>query len=480
MQFRRLLIVFVSLVAIAAPISSFADRYDPLFEEFDARPLRYDEKRFLQGALALQGYYLGLLDGAWGRGSQRAIERYSEENYGDIPFNIHMATLAVEFVESNDEESWTTNYLDDLGISIILPLRNLRLIEEKTGYTHWEHSSNSLTISASVQRPSRMTSLHQEVLSMSASFREPYTVRNENRWVTSIQHASGNVAYVRSDLVGQKWSTIFLMAAPADKNQLNFISTGISIGYSNAFVFPERGEIEKYISLARSWIQSSESSSNQQSRPEQAEPPSGDSAGSTGTGFYIDRDGRVVTNAHVIENCENVFVNDERYLIAAKSTEFDLALLIPIASTEIWVVANFASRPARLNADVTVAGYPLHGLLGGLNVTRGSVTSLSGVGGDELRMQISAPVQPGNSGGPVLDRSGDVIGVVVSKLNGLRVAEVVGDIPQNINFAIRGEIAKLFLASNGIEYSISDLTERVEPTVIAESAASFTVLIECK
>ena len=113
---------------------------------------------------------------------------------------------------------------------------------------------------------------------------------------------------------------------------------------------------------------------------------------------------------------------------------FDLALLQTSVLQE-KTVAVFAQSPARLNSDITVVGYPLSGLLGGLNVTRGSVSSLKGLRGDGVQMQISAPVQPGNSGGPVVSGSGAIVGVVVSKLNARRVADETGDIPQNVNFA---------------------------------------------
>ena len=141
--------------------------------------------------------------------------------------------------------------------------------------------------------------------------------------------------------------------------------------------------------------------------------------------------------------------------------------------------AKFAPRPAELNSDITVAGYPLSGLLGGLNVTRGAITSLKGLGGDYTTMQISAPVQSGNSGGPALDESGRVVGVVVSKLNALALADISGEIPQNVNFSVRGEIAKIFLASNGIDYDIDSREHSIKSTELAKQASRYTVRIEC-
>ena len=73
--------------------------------------------------------------------------------------------------------------------------------------------------------------------------------------------------------------------------------------------------------------------------------------------------------------------------------------------------------------------------------------------GDDARMiQISAPVQPGNSGGPLLDSSGRVIGVVNSKLNEIAYAKATGDLPQNVNFAIKANVAMNFLDAHSVPY----------------------------
>src|SRR5438132_5594034 len=86
----------------------------------------------------------------------------------------------------------------------------------------------------------------------------------------------------------------------------------------------------------------------------------------------------------------------------------------------------------RLGEDVVVYGFPLAGVLSSEgNVTTGIITALSGTGDNKDHLQLSAPVQPGNSGGPVLDRQGNVVGVVVSKLNDLAMVAAKGDLPQN-------------------------------------------------
>src|SRR5689334_22113191 len=95
-------------------------------------------------------------------------------------------------------------------------------------------------------------------------------------------------------------------------------------------------------------------------------------------------------------------------------------------------------------------------------------------------MQISAAVQPGNSGGPALDEAGRLMGVVVAKLNALAVARITGDIPQNVNFAIKVSTLVAFLEANGISYSVAEPAARELPvTQRAERAEQSSTLIEC-
>jgi S1-C subfamily serine protease len=129
---------------------------------------------------------------------------------------------------------------------------------------------------------------------------------------------------------------------------------------------------------------------------------------------------------------------------------------------------------------VVVVGFPPWGLLAASpNVTTGTVSALAGPGNDSRLLQISAPVQPGNSGGPLLDEGGHVIGVVVSKLDALKVAEITGDLPQNVNFAISGAVVRAFLEGQGVAYTTAGSTKPLSTAEIAEAARGFTVVVEC-
>src|SRR5262249_58217041 len=103
--------------------------------------------------------------------------------------------------------------------------------------------------------------------------------------------------------------------------------------------------------------------------------------------------------------------------------------------------------------QVVAIGYPLHGLLtSDLTVTTGIISSLAGLHNDTRFLQISAPVQPGNSGGPLHDSSGNIVGVGSAKLHALRILKATGDIPQNINFAMKTGALRDFVDNSAVPY----------------------------
>jgi S1-C subfamily serine protease len=114
------------------------------------------------------------------------------------------------------------------------------------------------------------------------------------------------------------------------------------------------------------------------------------------------------------------------------------------------------------------------------SITTGIISALAGPKEDKNLLQITAPVQPGNSGGPLVDWRGNVIGVIVSKLNALRVARAIGSLPENINFAVRADLARALLDKNGIEYDAPlSKVEQLATPEIAEKVFKFIAMIQC-
>lgn len=109
------------------------------------------------------------------------------------------------------------------------------------------------------------------------------------------------------------------------------------------------------------------------------------------------------------------------------------------------------------------------------------MTALAGMGDDVRFIQVSAPVQSGNSGGPLLDQSGNLVGVVTAKLNALKVAMRAGDLPQNVNFAVKAAILSAFLDANRVAYTLGvTAATPLAPADIADQARAISGFVMCK
>jgi S1-C subfamily serine protease len=205
---------------------------------------------------------------------------------------------------------------------------------------------------------------------------------------------------------------------------------------------------------------------------------------STGTAFAISTDGFFLTNDHVIKGCANVLLrgvgnSSQEARVWADDPTNDLALLKTpdMAGPTLKFAEN---SQLRLGQNVVVIGYPMPDILAhGAKVTIGNISSLAGMNDDTRVVQVTAPIQPGNSGGPVLDEGGNVIGVVQSTLGTVATAAETGKIPQNMNFAIKASIARVFLDSNNILYGTTVTDRRIGVSQISETAEHSVLLVEC-
>lgn len=221
----------------------------------------------------------------------------------------------------------------------------------------------------------------------------------------------------------------------------------------------------------------------QEHPPSRPRPPEPESPKIFGTAFFV-APNLLLTNNHVVAECggpiqvrypdrpsysANVHFSDEKN---------DLALLDTQMSS--LSLASFHSG-LKVGDPVSAYGFPYPELLSP-NFTTGNVTSLIGMGRDTRFLQMSTPIQPGNSGGPLLDASGNVVGVVVSQLDALAVMQVSKSVPQNVNFAIQVSIMLTFLSAEEVAYKIDTANAgRTLPLPnVAELAKQFTVQVSCE
>ena len=211
-----------------------------------------------------------------------------------------------------------------------------------------------------------------------------------------------------------------------------------------------------------------------------------------GSGFFVSNLGHVVTSAHIIKGCKNISAggnskNQITVQLISTDNRSDLALLkfkspdMASQSSKSFIqklgikvgplTSNGLLRAVdvKLGEEVLVAGYPFGALFSDtLKVTSGIVSATRGAGDNSGQFQLDAAVQIGNSGGPIYDRSGSIVGVVMSQLKSLKVGKAVGTYPENMHFGIKASTVNSFLVSNGLPLRPAHkLTEKSTSTAIS-------------
>jgi len=179
-------------------------------------------------------------------------------------------------------------------------------------------------------------------------------------------------------------------------------------------------------------------------QPETPRPP-----GFTGlgTGFFVSADGLVLTAHHVVDKAKVIKINlSDGSIALARVKEVDPPNDLALLTIEKETPAHLSlagPRSARLGQKVFTIGFPAPDILGQEpKYTDGTISSLSGLEGTKSLLQISVPVQPGNSGGPLVNENGEVVGIITSTVGiGFFLAQT-GSLPQNVNWAIKSEYAK--------------------------------------
>jgi len=224
---------------------------------------------------------------------------------------------------------------------------------------------------------------------------------------------------------------------------------------------------------------------------------------SSGSGFFVSKLGHIITNEHVVSDCASITVGDDAnkqigVTLVETDKRNDLALLkisstnmasaetkslirklgisiVPLASEGL-----LRSEDVELGEDVLVSGYPYGDIFSNsIKVTKGIVSANRGIGDDTGQFQIDAAVQPGNSGGPIYDENGNIVGVVVAQLNKLKVAEAIGSMPENVNFGIKASTVRQFLTASGLPTKWSGRSTSMSTKNLAKIAKNQTVMVVC-
>jgi S1-C subfamily serine protease len=211
-----------------------------------------------------------------------------------------------------------------------------------------------------------------------------------------------------------------------------------------------------------------------------SQPPAAAQQVVLGTAWPVSS-GYFVTNYHVVRNSKEIILvrpdgGKTFSKIAVRDVANDIALLRPFDLEQLPPALPLAKGPLSAGATVFTIGYPHPDLLGARSkLTDGTISSVFGLADDPRMYQISVPLHSGNSGGPLLNTKGEVVGVVVGKL-GLKIFQVTGEFLQNVSYAVKIEYVKSLLDSvpklekhtiiPATKGSLEELAKRIKPSVV--------------
>jgi serine protease Do len=428
-----------------------------------------DEKDrvLLQGMLILLGHYAGLIDGVFGQRTYDAIVGYQTANgltadgvLSDVEETemVVEATAVYQALEFSDEE--------DAEAGIRIPIAKKLFTESSPSRwgRHWQNDDGSIeleTLAIATSETPFQTLFDR--LRLTSDRTVEYSLLRESFFVLS-----GNVG-------DKKFYTSFV--------RFEDTSRGFSIAWDRS-----RDELGSVLSLyIASMVQYADTAGavalndpldadGKEAVPED-DGPIGQSSGS---GFAVSTKGVIVTNAHVVEGCGEVMVVGLGPAeVETVDDEIDLALL-RVANATFDDVAQLQLRPLELGQSIVVLGYPLSELMGNaLTVNQGIVSSLSGIGGDPTQFTVSANIQPGNSGGPILDMGGRVVGIAAAKFDEAKMLAAAGTTAANIGFAVDSQSLAGFLSR--LETSTVDELPASDATVqqAVARARDYTYQIVC-
>lgn len=426
--------------------------------------LSRDEKRLLQTALAAEGFYNSTIDGLFGRGTRASMSAWQAANGFEetgVLTTLQRAALIRSYNSILDGLGLVQTTDFEAGISMKMPLEQIALKEYEPPFAHYEATgSEGISMSLISQEGSRarFQGLFNVLQTLDVvPTQGPRELSRNVFTITGIdgmRHTTVEVRYEDGVMKG------FMLVWPNnDETRLRRVLQEMRSSFQTL-----PGALDPTIAVPDE-NQSIDLLAGLEIRQPRAEA----------TGFYIDAAGTVLTATETLASCERVSLGDgiDADIVLA-DVDLGLAMLRPRRAITPIDYATFQAAVPRLRGEVAAAGFSYGGDLGAPTLTLGTIADLRGLNGEDTVKRLELLAEPGDSGGPIFDLGGAVLGL-------LRPApEAAGQIlPQNVRFALDTETIRDRLAAEGVAIREVSVPARMDPVEIAALADDITVLVQC-
>lgn len=425
--------------------------------------LTREERQQLQIALQWAGFYNSSIDGAFGRGTRAAMRGWQQSNGFEDTGILTTAQRAELFRQYNAvlEGMELQNVRDTrAGISIDLPLGAVAFDRYDSPFAHFDptgtvNGARVLLISQPGDRD-RLAGLYEIMQTLDIVPLEGPRDRNRDSF-TLTGEDSRIVSHTEARLDGDTIKGFTLVWPTGDEERRSRILAAMQ----NSFA-PIDGVLD--LAVIAEDTQSVDLVAGLAIRKPKL----------TASGFFVDRQGKVVTTTAAVANCGRITLNgDYDAEVMASDAASGIAVLRATQPLAPNAVAQFRDGAPRLQSEIAVAGYSFGGVLPSATMTFGRLSDLQGLNGEDNLTRLDISTLDGDAGGPVLDDGGAIIGMLVPHDAGGR------QLPDDVNFATNSNAVQAVLSQAGVSPQVTAGLARLDPVDLTQKATAMTVLVSC-
>jgi hypothetical protein len=439
--------------------------------------LDFDQRKELQVALQWEGFYTSLIDGAFGPGTRSAMSAWQDDNGFEVTgvLTTRQRALLLEGYYEVLDSMGLANITDvEAGIEITLPAAMVNFTRYEAPFAHYEGNEGVRVVLIS-QRGDRATLWGLYDILQTLEVVPPEGERSRRDSDFTIEGANDElISYTHATLVDGAVKGFMLIWPQGD-----------------TVTDPDTGEITRETDRRRAMVLDAMRSSFASTGDDVLDDNAGlDSATQSidlisgleirraekaRSGVYVSAEGAVLTTTEAVAGCSRITL-DESYdaTVAATDEALGIALLQPARQLAPMRVAELLGFEPRLQSELAVAGYSYGGRLSSPTLTYGTLADLRGLSGEDDIARLDIRAQDGDTGGPVLDQGGAMVGMLLAA-----PSDSGQVLPADVGFIAKSATLSAFLAANGVSATATEIQGALTPYDLSALAADITVLVSC-
>ncbi len=424
-----------------------------------------DGRKALQTAMAWYGFYEGGIDGAFGPGTRNSMAAWQEANGFEatgVLTTKQRAALVGNYQADQAEFGFASVSEPEAGIEITLPLALVQFDHYEPPFVHYTEKAGSGLKVILISEPGNQDSLsglYDVLQTLEVVPAEGERSKSEKSF--AINAASSKVqSYAYAEVKNGMVKGYLVVWNPVDSERMSRILPALKSSF--------RGVGDRALDPGLV--------------PMDAATRSGLLAGMevklpelSRSGFFVDAAGTVVTTVEAVAQCGRVTLDHATEArVVAQDQATGVAILQPEKPLAPRAFARLSSGAVRLGSEIAVAGYSYEDKLPAPVLTFGTLEEEKGLNGEAGLSRLAAPVLPGDAGGPVLDGTGAVLGMLLPPaVKGAKL------LPDGVAFAAQAGVIGQALTAAGVVVSPATSTDLATPDALNAAGLGMTVLVSC-